>query len=95
MRGDNHAYIDVSFIPEDNLVGRVILAFTQDNPMKNLLIKNRIVELMYIITGNLLFWTRKNRKYIPFFLRLLFKPFVGSFFLILKKITHFLYLLSR
>lgn len=90
-RGDNHAYMDAYFIPEGDIVGRVISVFAKDSPQKNLLIKNRLIDGMYVIIGNLLVWTRGNRELVPLPLRAVFKPFIGGSFLLFKKTTHFLH----
>lgn len=90
-KGDNQAYIDVALISEEALIGRIRAAFYENEPQKNILIKNRLIDGMYVIIGNLLLWIRRNRELVPRPLRAAFKPFVGGSFLAFKKTTHFLY----
>jgi signal peptidase I len=89
-KGDNQAYTDASFIREGNFIGRVKTAFLENNPGRDLLIKNRAIVFLYVIIGNIILWVRKNRQAVPVSVRNVLKPIVGECFLAAKKITHFI-----
>ena len=90
-KGDNHAYRDLTVIPEEDLIGVVRSAFYEKDLKRDILIKNKLIQLLYVIIGNLVFWVRKRRDSIPKFIRSIFKLFVGGFFLGFKKAIHLIH----
>ena len=90
-KGDNHAYRDLTVIPGEDLIGVVRSAFYENDPGKDILIKNRLIELLYVIIGNLVFFVRNKRVSVPEFIRSIFKLFVGGFFLGFKKAIHLIH----
>ena len=90
-KGDNHAYLDAAWVPQQDLIGRVSACFYGHEPQKDRLIKNRFVLGLYVIIGNASLWTRQRRLAVPRFIRAIFKPFVGGFFFVSKKVIHALY----
>lgn len=87
-KGDNHAYIDCSYIPASDLIGIVRGAFFEDSPTQDVLVRNRLAGLLYVAVGNLALFARENRMHIPVAIRNILKYFVGGFFLGCKKIIH-------
>ena len=90
-KGDNHAYIDAASISEENLIGRVSSAFYENDSQRNVLIKNRLIQALYVIIGNLVLFIRERRDSVPEFIRSIFKIFVGGFFLGFKKAIHLIH----
>ncbi|MFH1479148.1 MAG: signal peptidase I [Candidatus Omnitrophota bacterium] len=91
-KGDNHAYMDAAYIPEEDLLGKITGAFFEDNMDVNLLIESRFIEILYVIMGNIALLLRNNRRSVPSFIRAIFKKIVGGFFIILKSLIHFIYI---
>ena len=94
-RGDNHAYIDVDCIPEDDLIGIVRAAFLQTDPAKNVLIKNKFMDILYVGSAGLMAFARRARNRVPRPVRNIFKHFVGESFLMLKKFTHLMHSIAE
>ena len=91
-KGDNHAYVDSSYIPQGDLLGLVKSAFTDSDPDRDILIKSRVVALLYRAVGNMALTARERRESVPKILRIIFKYFVGGFFFICKKLIHAVYM---
>ena len=91
-KGDNHAYVDCSYIPQDGLMGIVKSAFTAGDPDRDILIKSRAIGLLYAVTGNMVLAVRNRRRGVPKILRAILKYFVGGFFYICKKLIHAVYI---
>ena len=91
-KGDNHAYIDSAFIPEENLIGIVRGAFRQEEPEEDILIKSSIIGTLYVIIGNMVLFLRQRRKYVPQSIRRVLRYFIGGFFFLFKKSIHVIYL---
>jgi signal peptidase I len=91
-KADNHAYVDASFVVQKDLLGRVTAAFSSQDLRQNILVKNRLVDWLYLILGNLVLFFRRYRRHVPSFFRDMFKVFVGGFFFIFKNLIHFIYL---
>ena len=93
-KGDNHAYIDCSYIPEKDLMGIVRSAFTigDPDPGRDILIKSRVTGLLYAAAGNMVLAVRKRRRGVPIVFRIILKYFVGGFFYICKKFIHAVYM---
>jgi signal peptidase len=90
-RGDNHAYIEPDRIQEDDLIGVVRAAYSMDDPEKDVLIKNRFMDILYAGSADLLVFVRRARNHVPRPVRNIFKYFVGGFFSALKKFTHLMH----
>jgi signal peptidase I len=90
-KGDNHAYIDVSLVPQDLLSGKVQAAFYPDARGKDVLLKNRFIKVAYVVMGNLALSFRSRREFFPQAFRSLLKPVVGIFFFCFKKSIHLTY----
>lgn len=91
-KGDNHAYVDCSYIPEEDLMGVVRSAFTTGDPDRDILIKSRTIGLLYAAAGNMVLTVRNRRQSVPVVLRIMLKYFVGGFFYICKKFIHAVYM---
>ncbi len=91
-KGDNHAYVDCSYIPREDLMGVVRSAFTADDPGRDILIKSRVTGLLYAAVGDMVLTVREKRQNVPIAFRMILKYFVGGFFFICKKFIHVLYL---
>jgi signal peptidase I len=91
-KGDNHAYVDCSYIPREDLMGIVRSAFTIDDPDKDILIRSRVIGLLYAAAGNMVLAVRERRQRVPKILRATLKYFVGGFFFICKKFIHAVYM---
>ena len=91
-KGDNHAYVDCSCIPQVYLMGIVRSAFTTGDPDRDILIKSRLIGLMYAAVGNMALFVRSRRLKVPKIFRNIFKYFVGGFFFICKKFIHAVYM---
>ena len=91
-KGDNHAYVDCSYIPEEDLLGMVRSAFTIDDPDRDILIKSGVTGLLYAAAGNMVLTVRNRRQCVPIVLRIILKYFVGGFFFICKKFIHAVYM---
>jgi len=89
-KGDNHAYIDAGLIPEKELIGVVRVAFWENQPKRDVLIKNRLLSILYVIIGNSAFFLRQKSRIVPGAIRNIFKPLVGGFFIFFKKTIHFI-----
>lgn len=90
-KGDNHAYIDCDYIPQEDLLGRITAAFAPTSTEKDLLIKDRLMAKLYCLSGNFSLFCRENRNYVPAFIRMSLRGFVGGFFQFCKKMIHSLY----
>ena len=91
-KGDNHAYVDCSYIPEKDLMGIVRSAFTIGDPDRDILIRTRVTGLLYRAAGNMVLTVRGRRECVPKILRIVLKYFVGGFFFIFKKFIHAVYM---
>jgi signal peptidase I len=91
-KGDNHAYVDCSYIPREDLMGIVRSAFTIDDPDRDILIRSRVIGLLYAAAGNMVLAVRERRQRVPKILRATLKYFVGGFFFICKKFIHAVYI---
>jgi signal peptidase I len=87
-KGDNHAYISSDYIPEKDLIGRVKGAFFENEPDRDVLVKNRAIGILYVVLGQSVLAARRARIYIPQRVRLIFKYLVGGFFFAAKKAIH-------
>jgi signal peptidase I len=93
-KGDNQAYVDADYINETEVIGIVRGAFRENNLNEDVLIKNKFIGCLYVIFARLCLAMRNQRKYLPSFIRYLFKPFVGGFFFVIKKIMYIMYLIA-
>jgi signal peptidase I len=91
-KGDNQAYIDCDYVPEESLLGVVRGAFFKDEPQTNVLIDNKFVALSYSAIGLLVLAAMRARRYIPRPVRLVLSSIVGGFFFLFKKCIHATYL---
>ena len=91
-KGDNHAYVDSSYIPREDLMGIVRSAFIDSDPDRDLLVKSRVTGLLYQAAGNMALAVRKRREDVPKILRSILKYFVGGFFFVCKKFIHAVYM---
>ena len=91
-KGDNHAYVDCSYVPQGDLMGIVRSAFIVSDLGKDVLIKSRVPGLLYAAAGNMALTVRNKREHVPKILRSIFKYFVGGFFFICKKFIHAVYM---
>ncbi|MCX5667867.1 MAG: signal peptidase I [Candidatus Omnitrophica bacterium] len=91
-KGDNHAYIDCSYIPQVYLMGIVRSAFTAGDPDRDILISSRLTGLLYRAAGNMVLAVRERRRGVPKILRAVLKYFIGGFFFLFKKFIHAVYM---
>jgi len=91
-KADGHSYhVDHIPIPQDDLIGRVQSAFYKGDLQKNVLVKSRLIGMLYVIIGNLVLFFKKNGKFIPKFIRISFRYFVRGFFFVFTRLIHFIY----
>ena len=91
-KGDNHAYIDCSYVPQADIMGIVRAAFTEKYPGRDVLVKSRFVGSLYTAVGNIVLVVRARRDDLPPAVRSVLKYFVGGTFFIFKKFIHIIYM---
>jgi len=94
-KGDNQIFISGDCVPEDNVIGRVTGAFSEDEPQKNRLVNNKFTSWSYVALGNLSDLAMRSSKNAPHFARHLLKHIVSAFFLTFKRSIHITYIGMR
>jgi signal peptidase I len=64
-KGDHQPFGGLDQIKESDLLGRAISAFYENNPEKNFLVKNWLIDFFYVFMGRAFLVYEKIKKYIP------------------------------
>jgi signal peptidase I len=73
-KGDHGVIIDT--VPEEHLFGIITVAFHEKEPQKNILIRSRLLGILYVIIGNISIPYLRNKEKLPKFMAATF----GFFF---------------
>lgn len=85
-KGDNQPFGGISFVNQENFIGKVSRAFYKEAPQSNLLTKDILFGKLYLLLGKVFLVYRKIKRFIPGFIRSPLKYSAGNFYLALKKL---------
>lgn len=94
-KGDNQAYVECASVAARDLIGIVSAANHPRLQRGNVLVANRFFGFLYIGMEYMSGGVRVIMNKAPGFIRNVTGYFIRTFFLILKKLIHFLYLRVR
>lgn len=87
-KGDNQPFGGVSFVGQKDCLGKIKNAFTSSFCEKNILNENLLYRMSYVLIGRLyLFYRGFIRRYLPEFLRIIIRGFVGNVYFCLQKLS--------